>query len=95
METTKYRPYKNGFPYKLLKYLYDNGESAGVDAQKDIGLNAWTDAKGAIYYSRASHTFDQTAHLLQVKGLLKFLPDDRYKLTKAGKEFIESYSKTR
>lgn len=95
METTNYKPRKSGFSYKLLKYLLENGESAGIDAQKEIGINAWADAKGPVYYSRASQTFDSTAHLLQVKGLVKFLPDDYYKLTKIGKEFIENYINTR
>lgn len=88
-----YHPHKSGFPYKLLKYLYENGESAGIDAQKEIGLNSHFDAKGVIYYQRASQTFDSISHLLQVKGLVKFLPNDYYELTKVGKEFIENYKK--
>ena len=89
---TNYCPYKNGFPYKLLKYLYDNGVSDGVNVQEAIGLNAWADAKGRIYYDRASQTFDSTVKQLQVKGLVKFLPNDQYELTKNGKEFIKNYN---
>lgn len=87
-----YRPYKNGFPYKLLKYLYDNGKSAGADAQRDIGLNKWADRKGSIYFDRASTNFDMTARNLQDKGLIACLPDDYYEITKSGKLFIESYN---
>lgn len=93
METLNYKPHKSGFPYKLLKCLYENGESAGIDVQGEIGLNAHFDAQGLIYRNRASQTFDSIVHLLQVKGLVKFLPNDYYELTKVGKEFIEDYKK--
>jgi len=91
MDTTNYRPQKHGFPYKLLKFLYDNGTSSGIVAQKEIGLNAWADAKGSIYWARASQSFDKTVSDLKQKGLVKILPDDFYALTKAGKEFMDSY----
>lgn len=91
IETQKYKPFKNGFPYKLLKYLYDNGKSAGIDVQKEIGLNAYFDKKGTIYYDRASQTFDGMVRMLQQKGLLKFLQNDFYVLTKEGKEFMDVY----
>lgn len=92
MDTINYRPQKQGFPYKLLKYLYDNGQTSGTVLQKEIGLNAHFDAKGSIYFFRASQTFDQTAKNLQNRGLLEMLPNDFYKLTKSGKTFIENYN---
>lgn len=93
METKElsYKPHKSGFPYKLLKYLWEHGECAGVDAQKEIGVNSFFDSKGTIYYDRASATFDMVVKQLQQKGLIKFLPNDHYKLTKVGKEFISNY----
>lgn len=91
METTNYNPHKSGFPYKLLKYLYENGESEGITLLKEIGLASHFDGMGAIYYSRASQTFDSTAKTLQVRGLVKFLPNDFYKLTKVGREFMQDY----
>lgn len=87
-----YRPQKNGFPFKLLKYLCDNGKSAGSDAQRDIGLNKWADRKGSIYFDRASTNFDITAKGLQEKGLITCLPDDFYEITESGKEFVKSYN---
>lgn len=93
METLNYKPFKSGFPYKLLKYMYENGTSAGIDIQIEIGLNDHFDRKGKMYHNRASQTFDSIVHLLQVKGLVKFLPNDYYELTKVGKEFMENYKK--
>lgn len=90
METT-YRPQKSGFPYKLLKYLEENGTCAGIDAQKAIGLNAWADSKGTIFYDRASSNFDSIVRQLKQKRLIKVLANDHYKLSKDGKEFVKNY----
>ena len=87
-----YKPHKNGFPYKLLKYLFDNGKSPGADIQESIGLNAWADNKGKIYYSRASIRFDVIATRLSDIGLINKLKDDYYELTKKGKEFMLKYN---
>jgi hypothetical protein len=90
-----YRPQKGGFPFKLLKYLYDNGTSAGVDIQQEIGINEWADSKGVIFYSRASSTFDMTVRNLEHRGLLVILENDTYELTKQGNSFVKSYSSRR
>jgi len=90
-----YRPFKSGFPYKMLKYLYENGRSAGKDIQESIGLNSWADSKGEIYFERASQNFDKAMRALHQKGLVKLLPNDEYKLTKDGDEFFEYYSSKR
>jgi hypothetical protein len=86
-----YHPRKSGFPYKLLKYLYKYGLSAGVDAQEGIGLNAWAKAKGDIYANRASSYFNNTISQLESRGLAKVIPGDYYELTPEGEEFIENY----
>jgi hypothetical protein len=87
-----YRPFKNGFPYKLLKYLYDNGVSSGATVQKEIGLNAWADSRGAMYYYRASSNFDAIVRQLYARGLVQCLPEDKYELTKSGKTFVKNYN---
>lgn len=97
MEKTEviYRPQKSGFPYKLLKYLYDqNVKCSGTVAQKEIGLNAWADKKGEMYYHRASVKFDSAVFQLKKHGLIKVLENDFYELTKRGRNFMETY-KTR
>ncbi len=86
-----YHPYKHGFPYKLLKYLYQNGVSAGIDIQEDIGLNKWAKAKGDIYANRATSNFDGIVYQLEQRGLIKIIQGDYYELTPDGKEFIENY----
>lgn len=92
MERNKnYRPRKHGHPYKLLKYLYDNGTSEGKDAQEGMGLNAYVDGKGRIYYDRASAMFDATIRQLQQRGLVRVLDNDFYELTENGIEFFEHY----
>lgn len=97
METQEvtYRPQKSGFPYKLLKYLYDeNKVCSGVTAQKEIGLNAWADKKGEMYYHRASVKFDSAVAQLKKHGLVRILENDCYELTKKGRLFMRNY-KTR
>lgn len=86
-----YHPFKNGFPYKLLKYLYKYGISRGTDAQEAVGLNAWAKAKGEIYSSRASIKFNDMVRHLELKGLIKVIPGDYYELTSKGEEFVENY----
>lgn len=94
MEKTEvtYRPQKSGFPYKLLKYLYDEKKScSGHIAQKEIGLNAWVDKKGEMYYQRASVKFDSCVVQLKKHGLIRVLDNDFYELTRKGKQFMETY----
>jgi hypothetical protein len=91
MKAEGYKPKKNGFPYKLLKYLYENGATQGVVAQEEIGLNAWVDTKGRIYYDRASMYFNMTVKQLSQRGLVKILPEDTYDITKQGRSFYENY----
>lgn len=86
-----YKPHKNGFPYKLLKYLREHGTSAGINVQREIGLNKWADRKGIAYYNRASINFDGIATQLHQKGLIRILDNDYYELSKMGKEFMETY----
>jgi len=62
-----YRPHKNGFPYKLLKYLYKYGLSSGKDVQEAIGLNTWAKAKSVIFSDRASINFNNIVHQLKKK----------------------------
>jgi hypothetical protein len=92
MKTINYRPHKNGFPYKLLKYLYANGKSSGIDIQEAIGLNKWADEKGIIFFSRASVNFDTIISQLEKRGLINILENDTYELTRHGKIFIEKYT---
>ena len=95
METLNYRPHKLGFPYKFLKYLYDNGTSYGTDIQQAIGLNDWADRMGRIYFTGASTNFDMNAKTLALHGMITILPDDMYEITKEGKNLVKSYIRKR
>lgn len=86
-----YHPYKSGFPYKLLKYLFDNGISNGTEIQEKIGLNEWYCQKGTIYTNRAFSVFDNIISQLHSKELINILPDDYYELTEKGKVFMNIY----
>lgn len=87
-----YKPRRSGFPYKILRYLYDENEiSYGAAIQEEIGLNAWADKKGKIYHSRASIYLDQMLADLRDKNLIVFLEEDHYELTEEGKEFMKIY----
>lgn len=86
-----YKPRKFGFPYKLLKYLYENGKTEGIVLQEAIGMNKQADSRGVLFYTRASINFDQNARELQRRGLINILEDDWYELTPEGKQFIKTY----
>lgn len=89
---TNYRPHKNKFPCRLLRYLHEHGKSSGLDAQEGIGLNKWFDSRSIILFDRASQNFNIIAKQLENKGLIKILPNDFFELTEVGKQFIENYN---
>lgn len=91
MNMIDYRPQKNGFPYKVLKYLYDNGRCSGVNIQENTGLNEWANSKGIIFYSRASIVLDDIFRQLDRRGLLIRYEDDEYELSAEGKAFMKTY----
>jgi hypothetical protein len=86
-----YHPHKRGFPFKTLQYLYDEGESEGVDIQESIGLNEWAKQKGLIFYDRANIVMDGIFRRLIKKKLITKTGRDKYKLTRMGMQFIEEY----
>jgi len=94
-EGFEYRPFKNSFAAKMLRYLDENGQSSGVTIQEQIGLNAWADARGKMFFSRASILFDKHATKMRNEGLLEKLADDNYLLTAKGKLVVEELATKR
>lgn len=91
-----YNPRRNGFPFKTLENLYENGGSnLGWVIKEEIGLNDWAAEKGMIFMDRAKVVFDNLLRTLLDKGLLKSFEtqDSEISLTKDGIEFMEEFYK--
>jgi hypothetical protein len=81
----EYKPQKRGFPYKILKNLYENGESAEWLLREEIGIDDWYASKGMIYMDRAEASFYNIIRDLLKRELI-VITDEGYELTKSGKE---------
>jgi hypothetical protein len=53
---TTYKPRVQGFPFLVLAYLQEHGESKNSDIREEIGYN-WA-CQSLIYKDRAGYSFD-------------------------------------
>jgi len=79
MMSKPYKPRKGCFPYLIVEYLYENGESKARDIRREIGLDAW--AKYSFYPDRSSYQFSFLIIKLMGKGLVEKTKRGYYRLT--------------